>query len=309
MQMNRVASYVGVTVAMIVWSSSFIFTKQALVSFPPIMLVTMRISLAVLLLFIVGLVMRNLQTIGSMRDLLLFIAAGFAQPFGYFISEAYGLVHVSPTVASVVLSIIPIFTPLLAFVIIRERITWFNLVGLVISLSGVMMILLNKGDNLTMNFLGIVCLFGAVFCGILYAIGLKRVPERYSNISVIFYIHLFSLIFFIPTFFCVDVLGLFGEAYQFVKFDLSSSTIQHSLFAIFLLALFASVMSFIFFCKAVRDIGPTKANAFCNIMPACTALIMLFVFGEQLSWVKWVGIVVVMIGLFISQIRLNKNKY
>ncbi len=300
--MQNYKSYIGVVVAMIVWSSSFILTKIGLESFPPVMLVTIRITIAVALLFLLGIGTGTLTKIENKNHLLLFLVAGFIQPFGYFVCEAYGLEQVSPTVASVILSTIPVFTPLIAFIMIRERVSLLNIVGLVISLSGVLMILLNKGDNLEMNTLGLVCLFGAVLSGIIYAVMLRRVPTTYSNVTTIFYIHLFSLLFFIPTFIVVDLIGV-GSGESIIGMEYNGDSVLKSLSAIVVLAAFASVMSFVLFCKAVRDIGATKANAFCNIMPISTALVMWFLFGEQLSWVKWIGIFVVIAGLFISQMK------
>jgi drug/metabolite transporter (DMT)-like permease len=67
------------------------------------------------------------------------------------------------------------------------------------------------------------------------------------------------------------------------------------------LAVLASVTAFILFCYTVRYIGVTRANIFNNIRPVFTALLMLVIFNEQLPFWKWIGIVIIIIGLFISQ--------
>jgi drug/metabolite transporter (DMT)-like permease len=67
------------------------------------------------------------------------------------------------------------------------------------------------------------------------------------------------------------------------------------------LAVFASVTAFILFCYTVRQIGVTRANVFNNVRPVFTALLMWVIFDEQLPIWKWVGIIVIVIGLFISQ--------
>ena len=71
------------------------------------------------------------------------------------------------------------------------------------------------------------------------------------------------------------------------------------------LTVFASVIAFILFCFALRKIGVTRANAFNNIRPAFTAIWMLLFFGEQLPWGKWLGIILIIFGLFVCQ---NKEK-
>jgi len=57
----------------------------------------------------------------------------------------------------------------------------------------------------------------------------------------------------------------------------------------------------------LRQVGVTKANAFNNIRPAFTALWMLIFFGEHLPTGKWMGIILIIFGLFVCQ-KQEKNK-
>ena len=67
------------------------------------------------------------------------------------------------------------------------------------------------------------------------------------------------------------------------------------------LTIFASVIAFILFCYALRQIGVTQANAFNNIRPAFTALWMFLFFGEHLPIGKWIGMGLIIFGLFVCQ--------
>ncbi|MBR0310469.1 MAG: DMT family transporter, partial [Paludibacteraceae bacterium] len=73
------------------------------------------------------------------------------------------------------------------------------------------------------------------------------------------------------------------------------------------LAFFSSIMAFVLYCYAVRLIGVTQANAFNNARPIFTALIMLTIFGEHLPLGKWLGIALVVIGLFVCQKREKQH--
>ena len=162
----------------------------------------MRITIAVVLLFLVAKLSGNFQRLDR-KHIPLFIAAGFTEPFCYFVCEAYGLTMVSPTIASVIMSTIPLFSPIVAYVMIRERVSWYNIVGIIVSLIGVLMLVFEK-EQVMVKPLGILLLFGAVASAIVYSVFLRKIPTTYSNVSVVFYIHLISLFFFIPTFFIVD---------------------------------------------------------------------------------------------------------
>ena len=68
------------------------------------------------------------------------------------------------------------------------------------------------------------------------------------------------------------------------------------------------MIAFILFCYALRIVGVTEANAFNNIRPVFTAMWMIFFFGEQLPLAKWVGILLIIFGLFICQKQEKKLK-
>lgn len=288
-------AYIAILVAMTIWSASFIFTRIGLESFPPITLVTMRMVLAAIILGIVGGVTKQIQRL-ERKDAKFLLIAAFAEPFCYFICEAYGLTLVSPTVASVILSTIPLFAPLFAFTILRERVTWSNMLGIIISLAGVLMLVVEK-EEIVVKPLGLLVLMLAVVAALIYSSMLKKVPEKYNATTIVFYVYLFSLLFFIPAFFIKDFETIHQIDFQWRSF-----------YAVLTLAIFASVLSFVLFCYSVRKLGVTRANAFCNIMPGCTALFMWLLYDETLPTIKIVAIVIVIIGLFISQIQFKTKK-
>ena len=288
-------AYIAILVAMTIWSASFIFTRIGLESFPPITLVTMRMVLAAIILGIVGGVTKQIQRL-ERKDAKFLLIAAFAEPFCYFICEAYGLTLVSPTVASVILSTIPLFAPLFAFAILRERVTWSNMLGIIISLAGVLMLVVEK-EEIVVKPLGLLVLMLAVVAALIYSSMLKKVPEKYNATTIVFYVYLFSLLFFIPAFFIKDFETIHQIDFQWRSF-----------YAVLTLAIFASVLSFVLFCYSVRKLGVTRANAFCNIMPGCTALFMWLLYDETLPTIKIVAIVIVIIGLFISQIQFKTKK-
>ena len=74
-----------------------------------------------------------------------------------------------------------------------------------------------------------------------------------------------------------------------------------ALWCVAYLSVFASVVAFILFCYALRQIGVTQANAFNNIRPAFTALWMFLFFGEHLPVGKWIGMILIIFGLFVCQ--------
>ena len=86
-----------------------------------------------------------------------------------------------------------------------------------------------------------------------------------------------------------------------LQFTIHNSQLMVALGCVAYLTIFASVIAFILFCYALRQIGVTQANAFNNIRPAFTALWMFLFFGEHLPIGKWIGMGLIIFGLFVCQ--------
>lgn len=295
---SSVKLYSAIVLSMIFWSFSFIWTRVAIQSFPPMMLITLRLLIASALLFAVSKLSGKFQTIRK-RDFKLFLLLAFFEPFIYYVGETYGLTMVQSTLAAVIVSTIPLFAPVLAFVVLRERIGLFNVLGILVSLLGVFFVVYEPGGGFSANPWGIALLFLAVFAAICYATTLRKISAHYSTLNVIFYQSLLGLIFFIPTFLIADYAKL-----QQVQVSVES------LLALFMLSVFASVIAFVLFAWAVRKVGVSRTNVFVNLIPVFTAVFSWLILGEIITVLKWVGIIVAVLGLFVSQwgkIKFNKK--
>ena len=288
---------------MLIWAGAGIAVQEALQVFGPYTLIVLRFTLAVLLMLAIGLIFRRSDVLGlqrlEKRDIPLFVLGSLFQPCLYFIFETFTYKSIaSPTIAEAMLSTQPVLAPIFAFVLLREQITRNNIIGIVLSTIGMLMLLLIGSSDFALGDpWGILLAFLTVSMSVSYSVVLRRVPSHYSPLTIVFYVQAFSLCFFYP-------LWGFTEAGQLLHQPLHSTLYtQHptSLLAVLYLAVFASVAAFVLFCYTVRKIGVTRANVFNNIRPVFTALLMWLIFDERLPIWKMVGIIVIIIGLFISQ--------
>lgn len=288
---------------MLIWAGAGIAVKEALLVYPPLTLIVLRFTLAVLLMLVIGLIFRRNEILGlqciAKRDIPLFILGGLFQPFLYFIFETYTYQSFdSPTIAEALLSTQPVLAPIFAFVLLREHITRNNIIGIVLSTIGMLMLLLMGAENFTLgNPWGILLAFLTVSMSVSYSVVLRRIPSRYSPLSIVFYVQSISLILFYILWGTTHLSPLTS---QLSTFNAQLSTLN-SLLAVLYLAVLASVAAFILFCYTVRKIGVTRANVFNNIRPVFTAILMWLMFDERLPVWKMIGIIVIIIGLFISQ--------
>lgn len=288
---NRI--YLLAIIAMVCWAFSFIWTRVALLSFPPITLVTLRLILASILLISFQLFRKNLIQIDK-KDIKYFLLLAFFEPFLYYIGETHGLTLVKATTASVIIATIPIFAPFAAFFFLREKFTIINIVGIFISLYGVYLIVQTGSKNDTTSLTGVFLLFLAVFSAVVYGLILRKIPMKYSAINIVLYQNLFGLLFFIPTALLVD----FSKYTDIIIY-------REALQALLLLTIFASVMAFVLFSTVVRKIGLTKSQVFTNLIPVFTALFSWIIFKDKLSLLQWSGIGIVVLGVFVSQGKIK----
>ena len=303
--MKRLIPYLAVVTAMLIWAGAGIAVKEALIVFSPLTLIVLRFTLAVLIMLAVGLSFRRNEILGlqlvAKRDIPLFLLGGLFQPFLYFIFETYTYQSfASPTIAEAMLSTQPVFAPIFAFVLLRERVTRNNILGIILSTIGMLLLLLVGSDDFSLGSpWGILLAIVTVSMSVSYSVVLRRIPTRYSSLSIVFYVQSFSLMLF------YIVWMLMGEASAFMNNSTPllhhSTQLLHSSFAVLYLAIFASVAAFVLFCYTVRKIGVTRANVFNNIRPVFTAMLMWLIFDEVLPIWKLIGIVIIIIGLFISQ--------
>lgn len=290
----------SVVFAMLCWAGAGIAVKEALVVFSPLTLIVLRFTIAIVLMLLVGLLFRGHEVLGlqrvDKRAIPLFVLGGLFQPFLYFIFETYTYQSfASPTIAEAMLSTQPIMAPILAFIILREKVTRNNVVGILISTMGMLLLLLVGANDFALgNPWGVLLAIVTVSMSVGYTIILRRIPTWYSSLSIVFYVQLVALVLFYAVWGVFDRQSL-QDTIAPLSADLSP------VIAVGYLAVFASVTAFILFCYTVRQIGVTRANVFNNVRPVFTALLMWVIFDEQLPIWKWVGIIVIVIGLFISQ--------
>ena len=298
---TQYVAIIALIVSMIIWSVSGIAIKQALMVLPPLTMIVMRFVPSVLLMLLIGIVRRkhSLFCLQKMdwKDLPLFLIAGTCQPFLYYLLETYTYKALnSPTIAETLLSTSPLLSPIFAALILRERVTKYNILGILISTAGVFALtLIGATDYSIGSSWGILLAFAAVSAAVVDSIMMRKAPQKYSALSFVFYTQLISLMYFIPIWLWREVPTLdWGMLMAHSQWTTAVMSVAY-------LTVFASVIAFILFCYALRQIGVTQANAFNNIRPAFTALWMFLFFGEVLPWGKWVGIVLIIFGLFVCQ--------
>lgn len=296
MEKKELSIYSSLVLAMLLWGLTFVFYKITFESFRPVTVILLRLIISVPFIFISAKILKKIQRIEK-KDLSYIILLAFFEPFLYFMGESYGLTYVSSTLAAVIVAIIPLLVPVAAYITFRERLNRMNKLGLLLSFMGVLMVILTSDVEWGATMKGVLFMFLAVISAVAYAVLIKKLTYKYNGFTITAYQNFIGIFFFLPFFFLWD----------FQKF-ISTVPTRDSLLALLYLGIFGSSITFILFARGVRELGASRANIFANLIPVFAAVFSFFILKEEMPALKITGIVIVVTGLVLSQIKSLKIK-
>jgi drug/metabolite transporter (DMT)-like permease len=185
---------------------------------------------------------------------------------------------------------IPVFSPLVAWLTFREKLTWLNFVGLLVSFTGIIIMILRKDLSLDASLKGILLLFFAVAAALAYTVVVRKLSNSYNPVTIVVFQNSLGALFFLPWFLLVDFQDFIQVSPDFRLIN-----------SIVLLALFASTLAFILFTAVIKAVGVSRANIYSNLIPVFTAVFSFFILNESFTFAKILGMLIVISGVILAQ--------
>ncbi len=293
---------------MIIWGLSFIWSSQTYKSLNPTATIFLRLVIATVFFSAILFSFRLNEKIRR-EHLKLFAIAALFEPFLYFIFEGYGLIYTSPIISSAIIAMIPLVTPVAAAIFLKERLSAMNIVGLIVSFTGVIVMLLNKDMEFSASPLGIMFLFLTVLVAVGYSIALIKLTHLYKPMTVTWMQNIIGMIYFIPLVFIME---------KFMPSDFGN--VRAYIVPLVCLGIFCSAIAYALWAYAYSKLGASKANVYTNLIPVFTAIFsyIILIFNRdnmdisdieayELNVQKIAGIALVVGGLFLSQKKSRKD--
>ena len=278
--------------ATLFWSGNFIVGKFAfLENIPPLSLVFYRWSLVwlILLPFTYKEILKHKDTILNNLPILFFL--GFTS-VGLFNSFTYlSLIHTQVINSTLFNTAIPAVIILLCFLFKIEKTNKFQILGLIISVLGILSIItkLDIKIFLSLNFnKGDIIMIGGVITWGIYSTLLKKKKFTLPLLTLVHVICTFGLICVFPQFFYEFSQG------QFIEFN------TNLFYILIFLALFPSIGSYYCWAGAVSIIGANRAGIFLSLIPLFSTIMAIAFYKEQFQFFHLIGAILIIIGLFLS---------
>ena len=249
------------------------------------------ILLAGVILFLFNTAYGHIKRIRK-NDLPKFLLLAFFEPFIYFICETFGLkLTGSPTISAMVIATIPIFSIGAGMLFFKEKVNAVNIFGILLSLVGIVLVAMAKGELGEHFIWGIVLLLIAVIAEVGHASITKSLSGNYPSQTIVMYQFLIGSIYLLPLFLWK---GLDGFDYE-VYFD------GDVWYPIICLAVLCSSLAFSLWVSTIKTLGVAKSSIFSALIPVAAAIIAWIIGHEALNQRQWIGIAISTLGVILSQ--------
>jgi len=277
--------------AVIIWGGTFIATKIALREVSPVTIIWMRFGIGALILGMAVSVRRQFA-LPSKNDLAYFALLGFIGVTFHQWLQATGLQTARATTTAWIVATIPVFTALLGWLVLKEKMNLARVGGIAIAALGVLLIVSN-GDLSALvsgetGAIGDLLILISAPNWAVYTILSRRELARHPAARMMFYVMLFGWLFA-----CAWIFG-FGPALKEIP-RLSASGWT----SILALGTFGSGLAYIAWYDALQAIPASQLGVFINIEPLVTMMLAAPMLGEQITLISLLGGAIIIFGVWL----------
>lgn len=271
------------------WAGNAIAGRFAVGEIPPVALAFWRWVLALLILapFALPRVVAQRRTIARHWPFLALMALTSVAMYTAFLYLA--LISSSAVNITLIAASTPVVIVLLAWLWLGARPGRLQLLGVLVSLAGVLLVIARGNPLSLVSFHlndGDLWVLGAVAGWAIYSVLLRRHPLDMHPLALIFTLGALGLLWMFPAY--------LAELFLVGGFSLTLSTAGLIVFV----AIFPSLLAYAFWNRGVISLGPQKAGLYLNLVPVFTGILGALLLGEPLFWFHGAGMALIFLGIW-----------
>ena len=276
----------------VIWGTSFILIKKALIGLNPYQLGALRTIITGLFLFIAG--YKTVKTI-KRTDWKWLAVSGFCGSFIPAFFFAIAETEIDSAVASVLNSLVPLNTILFGFAVFKIASTKRQVLGVIIGFIGTAILILQGASlNPDQNYMYAGYIMASTF---MYAANVNIIKRYLQDVKPLAIATGNYVVIFIPALIILLFTGFFSEA------TFNNSEIGMSIVYVVILSLFGTALAKVFYFNLVQISTPVFASSVTYIMPL-VALGWGVLDGEGFSLLQGFAAAIVLLGVYLSQKRI-----
>ncbi|MBT7954976.1 MAG: DMT family transporter [Rhodospirillaceae bacterium] len=200
--------------------------------------------------------------------------------------------------ASLVNAAQPVFTVFLARIIIGDRLSRIQMLGITVGVIGVISMIAKANVQVLLNFefnIGDLLVVLAIVGYAAYAINLRKLPNELGTFASLFVILFLGSLCLFPFY--------IAEAIYIKPLPFNGFVV----FLVLILALGVSIASMAMWNKGNRVVGPSRAAIFINLLPVFGSIMAIIFLDEELYVYHFFGAILVCAGIFMV-VRESKKE-
>lgn len=289
--MTKNKIYILMVCSALFWAGAFIAGKYTVPYIPTYTLTFLRFFYATIILFFV---MKRMGVDFKLEKdkIPVYLLTGTVGMFGYHILFFTALKFTTAINSSIIAAINPMMTALLAMIFLRSKLKAKQAFGISLSFVGVFLTITGADLSVLQNFSinkGDLWMLAAVAAWAAYSIISKSRGKGISPIVLTYNSFLVCTILLIP-------FVVYERPWTFLP---SVPVSAHM--AVLYMSIFPSVIGYLVQQMAIREIGPSKASIFVNLVPVFSILLAVLILGEPLAPVKLLTAALIIAGVTICQ--------
>ncbi len=276
---------------MLMWAGNTVAARMAASEMSPMIISSLRWLITCLILTYFGWQQLRVDW-PQIRPRLGYMFLLALSGFSLFNALFYYAAHLTSGInLSIIQGSIPIFVLLGAFIGFGIKSSWYQILGVMLSLVGILVVAshgeleilksltFNRGDILLL----IACFFSAV-----YALGLRSRPK------------ISALSFFMFLAFAAFATTLPMMAVEYMNGDMIMPSAKGWWILAYIIV-FPSTIAQLFYIYSIEHVGASRAGIFVNLIPVLGALLSVLVLSEQFGLYHAVSLVLVLSGIMLAE--------
>ncbi len=287
---HRIWFHLLALVTVSLWGVTFVSTKVLIQnSLTPIAIFLYRSIIAWVCLILIAPKKLFAQ---NLKDELWMVALGFLGGSLYFAAENHALECTLVSNVSLIVCIAPLVTAFLSMVFFKEKPGWKLFAGAIIALVGVALVVFNGQIVFQLSPWGDFLTAVAAVSWACYCIVLKHLGDRYDAAFITRKVFFYGSLTLIP-FICFEPWTVHFDV--FLRFPVWGNLL--------FLSVIASMLCFLMWNRAQRELGPIIATNYIYIVPLVGLLTSVVLLGEPVNTAMLIGCALILSGVFLGQRR------
>jgi drug/metabolite transporter (DMT)-like permease len=288
--MQRYIAYINLTLAMFISGSAVVVSKNMVTSLPTFLATELGILIGMIILIPFTFLIKKCELRYDVRTHSVMFSQALCGVFLYRIFTFVGLKFTSAASGGLITSAGPVLVLLLAYFILKERITARQVVAIICTVIGILMVNLSSyasaGGHGSMK--GNLLIMAAVLCEALFSILSKAECRPVSALCRTTIIVIYAFLLLLPF-----------SVHDAINYNFGSMDVE-TILCVSYYGVFVTFLSYVFWFRGIALTSAGNAAVFTSVVPISSVLLSVLLLHEKLLPLHIVSLGFILAGIWVS---------